>query len=281
MSITRVLRGNDAPFPPTAQSGTFGHLAHAVQFYGKDSFLLDELSRFIGAALGAGDAAVVIATKAHRDGLAQRLQSLGLDVTRAFEQGRYLSLDAAETLAKFMRGNWPDAALFTDVIGSVMSQAAAAAGGTTPHIAAFGEMVALLWAQGNPEAAVRLERLWNGLAKTYPFSLRCAYPMSGFDREDHSDAFLKICAEHSHVIPVESYTALIDEEQRFRSITHLQQKAQALETEMAERKQVEEMLRRASPPQGLAVHWRKSKPIQNHIPLSRFRQAPETLLSRP
>jgi signal transduction histidine kinase len=47
------------------------------------------------------------------------------------------------------------------------------------------------------------------------------------------------------VIPVESYTELIDEEQRLRSITHLQQKAQALQTEMAERKLVEEALRRS------------------------------------
>ena len=75
-------------------------------------------------------------------------------------------------------------------------------------------------------------------------SLRCAYPMNAFDREEHGDSFLKICAEHSHVIPVESYTALVSEEQRLRSISHLQQRAQALESEMAERRQVEEALRR-------------------------------------
>jgi len=41
----------------------------------------------------AGDAAVVIATKAHRDGLAQRLQALGFDTDKAFEQARYVPLD--------------------------------------------------------------------------------------------------------------------------------------------------------------------------------------------
>ncbi len=80
--------------------------------------------------------------------------------------------------------------------------------------------------------------------------------MSGFDREFHSDAFLKICGEHSHVIPVESYTELIDEQQRLRSITHLQQKAQALEAEMVERKQVEEMLRRTKAELELQVQQR-------------------------
>jgi len=228
-----------------------------VQFYGEDAFLLDELSRFIGTALGAGDAAVVIATKAHRDGLAQDLKARGLDVARATEQGRFVSLDAAETLAKITRDGWPDAALFTEVVGSVLGQAVAAAGKNS-RISAFGEMVALLWSQGNAEAAVRLEQLWNDSAQHYPLSLRCAYPMSGFDREYHSDTFLKICAEHSHVIPVESYTALIDDEQRLRSITHLQQKALALEAEMAERKQVEEALRRTKAELELQVQQRTS-----------------------
>lgn len=244
MSSTGSLRWNEAPPAPVAPSGHVGHLAHTVQFYGEDDSLLNELTRFIGTALSAGDSAVVIATKAHRDGLARRLQSLGLNATRALEQGRYVSLDAAETLAEFMVEGWPDAERFTEVLGSVLAQAAAAAGGKNRRVAAFGEMVALLWAQGNAEAAVRLEQLWNDLACTYPIALRCAYPISAFNREDHGDLFLEICAEHSHVVPSESYTALISEDQRLRSITHLQQRAQALETEMAERRQAEEVLRR-------------------------------------
>jgi signal transduction histidine kinase len=244
MASSSTLRRNQAPHGSLARSADIGHLAHTVQFYAEDAFLLDELSRFIGTALGAGDAAVVLATKAHRDGLAQRLEARGLDAGVAIEQGRYVPLDAAETLAKFMRDGWPDAELFTQVVGSVLGKAAAAAGGKSSRISAFGEMVALLWTQGNAEAAVRLEQLWNDLAQNYSLCLRCAYPMSGFDREYHSDSFLNICAEHSHVIPVETYTALLSDEQRLRSITHLQQKAQALEAEVAERKQMEEALRR-------------------------------------
>ena len=220
----------ETPVAPTLRWGESDHPAHTVQFYTDAAFLLDELSRFIGSALVAGDAAVVIAAKAHRDGLAQGLQSRGLDVPGAIEQGRYIALDAAETLAKFMLDGWPDAALFTEIIGSILGQSAAAAGrGKNPHISVFGEMVALLWEQGNPDGAIRLEQLWNNVARMYPISLRCAYPMNAFDREEHGDSFLKICAEHSHVIPVESYTALVSDEQRLRSISHLQQRARALE----------------------------------------------------
>jgi len=241
MSIASIPRHDDVPIAHWSEAGPH---AHTVQFYGEDISLLKEVSCFIGAALMAGDAAVVIATKAHRDGLMQRLQSLGFDTAKAFEQARYVPLDAAETLEKFMLDGMPDAALFNEVIGSVLGQAAAAAEGKTPRVAAFGEMVALLWVDGNAEAALRLEELWNDLARTYPFYLRCAYPMSGFHREDHGASFQKICGAHSQVFPVETYTALISEEQRLRIVTQLQQKAQALETEMAERKQVEEALRR-------------------------------------
>ena len=247
MSSAMIPHYDGAQPVSVARWGDPGHQPHTVQFYGEDTFLIDELSRFVGTSLIAGDAALVVATPAHRDGLAQRLLSRGFDTTKALEQGRYVSLDAAETLAKFMRGGWPDTALFTQVIGGLLGRAQAtvggAPGGKIAQIAAFGEMVAILWADGNAEAAVRLEQLWNDLARTYPLSLRCAYPISGFDREQHSELFLKICAEHSHVIPVESYGVLADEEQRLRSITHLQQKARALESEVAERKQVEEALR--------------------------------------
>jgi signal transduction histidine kinase len=243
MGITNIPSLDRSAFAPGLRGGDHTHPAHAVQFYGEDGFLLDELSRFIGTSLGAGKSAVVIATRDHRDGLSRRLKAFGLDTTNAVVQGRYVVLDAAETLAKITVGGWPDPTLFSEVIGSVMAMATAAAGSECDRVAAFGEMVALLWQDGKPEAAVRLEQLWNDLARTYSFSLRCAYPMSSFYRQEHGDLLLKICAEHSDVIPGESYTALVSQDERLRSIASLQQKAQALETEIVERKQVEEKLR--------------------------------------
>jgi signal transduction histidine kinase len=139
----------------------------------------------------------------------------------------------------------PDKARFVEVVGTVIESVAAAAEGGHGQIAAFGEMVALLWLEGKSEAAIYLEKLWNDLARTRSFSLCCAYPLSSFYSEAHGELLLKICAEHSGVIPGESYTELISEDQRLRSIAQLQQKAQALETEIAERKQVEEKLRRS------------------------------------
>jgi len=215
---------------------------HVVQFYADDTFLLDALSRFIGTALGGGDAAIVIATKEHREGLAQRLKTRGFDLNKAFVQGRYVPLDATETLARFMVNSKPDAARFAEIIGGLVAGAKTAAGGEQPRVAAFGEMVALLWAAGNPGAAIRLEQLWNDLAKQHSFALRCAYPMGAFDKAEHTEPFLQICGEHSAVIPSEGYTELTGDEDRLRAITILQQRSQALENEKAERKEAQKSL---------------------------------------
>ena len=244
MSSINALLSNPAAVAPPAEWSDHDHAGHVVQFYGEDGFLLDELSRFIGTALGAGDAAVVIATREHREGLAARLRIRGLDTGMAIAQGRYILLDAAETLARIAPGGSPDRVRFAEIVGGVMARAMTVPEGEPRRIAAFGEMVALLWADGKPDAAICLEQLWNGLAKTYSFHLRCAYPMSSFCREEHGDLLLKVCAEHSAVIPGESYTTLVSPDQRLRSIAQLQQKAQALETEVAERRRAEEKLRR-------------------------------------
>ncbi|HYY70742.1 MAG TPA: PAS domain S-box protein [Terriglobales bacterium] len=215
------------------------HQTHSVQFYSDDKFLLDALSRFIGSALGAGDAGIVIATPEHRTELAGRLSGRGLDVVLAVEQGRYIALDAAETLSQFLVDGWPDEKSFVELIGGVISQAKAAAEREHGRAAMFGEMVALLWAEGKTEAALRLEQLWNQIAHSHSFSLVCAYPLSKFYREDHGEAFMKICDEHSAVFPVESY-ALASEEERLRIVAQLQQRALALEDEIARRREAQQ-----------------------------------------
>src|SRR5260370_40930160 len=74
---------------------------HTVQFYDDDSFLIDSLTKLIGATLMAGDVAFVVATSAHCEGLAQRLEALGLDLEVSASRGRYCALDAAETRSGF------------------------------------------------------------------------------------------------------------------------------------------------------------------------------------
>jgi PAS domain S-box-containing protein len=213
---------------------------HFVQFYEQDDFLLQSVGTFIGAGLGAGEGAIVLATEPHRVLLDARLAMQGIDVPAMKARGQFVSLDAANTLSQFMVNGSPDEDRFNDVVGSIIAQTAEG----RPGLRAFGEMVALLWADGKKEAVVRLEELWNNLGKTQPFALLCGYPMDGFRRATNGDSFGCICGRHSRVIPAEgnalpSQTA----DERLRSIPAPQQKANAFEAEIAERSKVEAELR--------------------------------------
>lgn len=209
-----------------------GPLEHVVQFYQDDQFLIDAVSGFVGAALAAGNATVLIATAAHREGVEQILRKRGLEISQAARQGRFIALDASQTLAEFMVDGLPDEDRFRKVIGATLAQAGRSVV-EGRRIAAFGEMVNVLWATGNYEAALRLEQQWNQLAREYSFSLLCAYPIAGFNSSKHTDGFLRICAEHSAVFPSENFPATAREDDRMRSVTLLQQQAVAMQSEAA------------------------------------------------
>jgi signal transduction histidine kinase len=244
MQATATIRGADCSqswLQKASWSQHAGH-QHGVQFYSQDKFLLKELTSYIGAALWAGDAAVVVATEQHRDGLLEGLTAQGLDIGALLAGGRFVALDAGEVLSTFMVEGWPSQDRFHDVVGGIVTKALDSAGGTQGRVAIFGEMVALLWADGKAEAAIHLEHLWNELGLTKSFSLFCAYPMSSFNREEDAALLLKVCDEHSSVIPTESYMGLVSEDERLRGVTQLQQKARALETEVAEHKRLRQEL---------------------------------------
>ena len=209
---------------------------HFVQFYETEVYLLDSLSAFIGTGLVTGDACIVIATKTHLEGLEERLEAKGLNIAAARSQGEYVSLDAVDTLSQLMVDGLPEPELFAEVVGSVIAQAVKSG----RYVRIFGELVALLWMEGNRSAAVCMEELWDDLhRKTHAFSLFCAYTMHSFDGEAYGQQFAEICKLHSRVIPGESYTALASPDEQLRTIALLQQKANSLEAEIAERKELE------------------------------------------
>lgn len=173
----------------------WGELApcdHLVQIYEDESVFMGTLERFIGDGLRRGEANVVIATASHRSWLEARLCNAGHDLDAARSSGAYIALDAAGTLARFMVGGWPDEERFAEVIRVVLGDAQR--GGR--KVRAFGEMVALLWAQGHNGATVRLEHLWNDLCASDNLALFCAYPRIGATR-DLGDSLAEVCALHS------------------------------------------------------------------------------------
>ena len=215
--------------------------SHAVQFYEREEFLLEAVGNFLGAGLERGDRLLVICTREHADAFLERLARLNAEYAA---DGRLTLLDARETLAKFMVGDMPDSGLFHELLARVMKQVR---GNDVPRvqIRAFGEMVDLLWRDGNSRAAIRLEELWNDAGKDHSFSLLCAYVMGNFYKEGEAARFLEVCRNHSHVVPCETDDALDDSSARLREVNLLQQRARSLESEIVHRKELEIALRDA------------------------------------
>jgi len=181
-----------------------GHF-DAVRFYEDRQSLARMVAGFLAEGVNANDSSVIIATPEHRRAILDSLARLSIDVGQLSERGAWMTLDAQELLATFMVDGMPSTKLFEEAVLPVIDRLRATRKNST--VRAYGEMVDVLWQDGQEAAAVRLEMLWNRLANTRRFSLLCGYSMGSFFK----DAALKrICREHTHVIEADGTAAPLD-----------------------------------------------------------------------
>ncbi len=157
---------------------------HAVQFYETDDYLLQTLADYVAGAFAVGDAAVVVATEDHRAALDARLTARGIDIDQKLKAGSYVSLDAKGLLERFTIDGSISPTRFGDIVGALVTRARG--DNSTRQVRVFGEMVALLWAEGDRNGALVLEELWNDLTRRMSFPLLCAYPASFFSTDADS-----------------------------------------------------------------------------------------------
>ena len=199
-TVHAVLSGTDAE-GQRATVDVYRHAAqgHHAHFYGDDASLIDSMAHFVASALVAQDAAIVLATPAHLEVLADLMRRGGVDVDAAAERGAFRALDAAETLAQTVMDGVVDTDRFRNGLLSLIESAARATKRERPRIAIFGECASLLCESGMLDQALRLERIGNELleVRNRPvLDIICAYPLmpSGADT-----SFKRICTQHSAV----------------------------------------------------------------------------------
>jgi PAS domain S-box-containing protein len=214
---------------------------HIVQFYEQDAFLIEQVVEFLAARPDSDHTGIIIATKPHHEAIQQRLAAFLQDGAGSVRPSQMIALDAQATLAEILVHGNPDRTRFTDLVGNLIKEVTE--GGSKP-VRVFGEMVALLWADRRYDAALQLEELWNQLGTTHRFSLFCAYPIQGFSQHDDTARFMSVCGSHSIVRPTESFLLSRSPERVHRIVAQLQQKAQALEAEIARREETERRLQR-------------------------------------
>ena len=168
---------------------------HIVQLFDTEASLASSVAAYLADGFRRGDVLLMVARPAHWRATSKRLRKLGFDVEDAVEHRRLVVLDAATTLASFMRRGSVDAEQFEEVVGAAVRQLAA----TAPCLRIYGEMVDLLAEEGNLDGALHLETLWNDLARRYSFTLLCGYASAQFTNRETVEALKHICGAHSHL----------------------------------------------------------------------------------
>jgi len=170
------------------------HGYHAVRFYESERSLAVIVAEFLSDGFADSHPGIVVATPAMRAALVLELSARSLDVVELQRSGQLLLLDAKELLDVFMIDGQPDPAGFNTAMRETIARTCR--GRTGCKLRIFGQMVDVLWREGQQDAAIHLEMLWNQLAHKQAFSLLCGYAMGNFYKDSN---FEDICGQHSHV----------------------------------------------------------------------------------
>lgn len=171
------------------------HRFHAVRFYESDRSLAKIVAEFVGEGLAQHHPAIIVATAAQRAAIVRALVVNGFDIVQLQGSGELVLLDAQDTLDTFMIDGVPNPEKFRAVMCEVIENACR--GRTNCTVRVYGQMVDVLWKDGQRDAAIRLEVLWNLLSAPEAFALMCGYAMGNFYKDVGYD---EVCDQHTHIL---------------------------------------------------------------------------------
>ncbi len=170
---------------------------HFAQLHSDPQTLTDAVTLYLQTGLQRGNGVVVIASRVLTDHFVRRLREDDCDPGALLKSGQLELHDAELTLRKFMCNETPDWEDFLRAMGSIFERVRAFGRGTTR---VYDGMVNLLWHEGRPDAAIRVEEYWNDLARRYPFSLFCSYMLDLHDDGAYNGPLEGIGRTHSDII---------------------------------------------------------------------------------
>jgi hypothetical protein len=168
---------------------------HGAEIYSEIGELAESVAAFLAAGFTAGEAGLLVATPEHVDAIASALAARGWSAETIQSSAHLLVADAESTLESILVDGAPSAEAFEHAVGGLVDQLA------DRPLRIFGEMVDLLTAAGQVDAAIELEELWNDLQLTRHFALLCGYRLDVFDSSVQAGTLPSVCRVHSHVLP--------------------------------------------------------------------------------
>lgn len=168
---------------------------HFCQIHRDPQLLAATIGIFVESGLKRGESVLVVASGSQRAALVERIAAAGMDAAALQARGRLQLLDSRLLLARFMRGGTPDPAEFRKTVGKLVESSVV----PDRALRIYGEMVNDLWRAGNTAAAIRLEELWNELARHYRFSLYCGYHLDGLNEASYAGPLDEIGRTHTDI----------------------------------------------------------------------------------
>ncbi len=174
--------------------------SHIVQVCQNKALQVEVITRYVKEGLLNDEAVIIIATSALRKAVIAKMDALGLDVHTFKSQSQIKFFDAEFLLSGFLIDGVLEEQAFQEFIGIPIQAAQLKFG----KVRAFGEMVDVLWKEGQHDTAIQLEDLWNNLSKKQEFSLLCTYSLDSLNPNAYDDSLERICNRHTHLIPLEN-----------------------------------------------------------------------------
>jgi CheY-like chemotaxis protein len=173
---------------------------HAVQLHPDDLSYLDTVGEIVETTLRSGDPVVIVTTEATRAGITRRLQACHLNVSALIERRQYLEHDSPFILSLLVKEGRVDEARLQQYADDFDRFRLSAPGGSGGRLTIVSDVAISLCRNGDFEAALDVERIWNELTGALPFFTVCSYPSDCFEKPAAGDQLSRICAEHSAVI---------------------------------------------------------------------------------
>jgi CheY-like chemotaxis protein len=183
---------------------------HTLVLHAEDGRFLDEVCQLVGPTLRSGNPVVVVTCEATRVGIARRLRARHINLPLMADRGQYVEQDSAAALSHVMGDGSPDQERLTDMIYDFDRLRLSAPNGPRSRLTIVADLTVALWRSAEFEAALALERIWDELTRTFPFSTVCVIPTDCFARSEAGLHFPTLCEAHSAVTVGASHSPRIN-----------------------------------------------------------------------
>ena len=144
-----------------------GAAEHVVSFYRDPACIVDQVTAFIREGLAEGEQVIAVATRAHWEAVAARLEQTGVDHARAGAAGELKVVEAEDILEQITVDGDVSVDRFRETLAPLLRP------GRTARI--YGELVSLLAERGDLEAAIALEAVGREFTEALGVRILCGY----------------------------------------------------------------------------------------------------------